>query len=37
VRHLIRRILDHQSDRLQDDANVVMLEWLTGDPEQMQL
>ncbi|MGY2004233.1 PP2C family protein-serine/threonine phosphatase [Blastococcus sp. SYSU DS1024] len=31
VRRLIRGVLDHQADQLQDDASIVVLEWLTGD------
>jgi serine phosphatase RsbU (regulator of sigma subunit) len=30
VRRLIRGVLDHQADQLQDDASIVVLEWLTG-------
>jgi hypothetical protein len=30
VRRLIRGVLDHQADQLQDDASVVVLEWRTG-------
>ncbi len=27
----------HQTDQLQDGASIVVLEWLTGDNEQMRL
>ncbi len=30
VRRLMRQVLDHQADQLQDDASIVVLEWLTG-------
>ena len=30
VRQLMRRVLAHQTDRLQDDASIIMLEWRTG-------
>jgi len=30
VRRLIRGVLHHQADQLQDDASIVVLEWLTG-------
>jgi serine phosphatase RsbU (regulator of sigma subunit) len=30
VRRLMRHVLDHQADQLQDDASIVVLEWLTG-------
>ena len=30
VRRLMRGVLAHQADRLQDDASIVVLEWLTG-------
>ena len=36
VRRLMRSLLDHQADQLQDDASIVVLEWLTGDTEQLQ-
>ncbi|MGY1838415.1 MULTISPECIES: PP2C family protein-serine/threonine phosphatase [unclassified Modestobacter] len=35
VRRLVRSVLAHQGDQLQDDASIVVLEWLTGDPEQL--
>ncbi|MGY1615561.1 PP2C family protein-serine/threonine phosphatase [Geodermatophilus sp. SYSU D00691] len=31
VRRLIRGVMDHQADQLQDDASIVVLEWLSGD------
>lgn len=31
LRRLMREILTHQADQLQDDASIVILEWLTGD------
>jgi serine phosphatase RsbU (regulator of sigma subunit) len=37
LRQLMRRILEHQADHLQDDASVVMLEWRTGDERQLQI
>ncbi|RZU33403.1 PP2C family protein-serine/threonine phosphatase [Blastococcus saxobsidens] len=37
VRRLMRRLLAHQGDQLQDDASIVVLEWLTGDERQMEL
>ncbi|WP_233498860.1 PP2C family protein-serine/threonine phosphatase [Blastococcus sp. TF02A-26] len=37
VRRLMRHILTHQADQLQDDASIVVLEWLTGDEAQLQL
>ncbi|WP_336029205.1 PP2C family protein-serine/threonine phosphatase [Geodermatophilus sp. FMUSA9-8] len=30
VRRLMRQVLTHQSDQLQDDASIVLLEWRTG-------
>jgi hypothetical protein len=30
VRRLMRRLLDHQADQLQDDASIIVLEWLSG-------
>ncbi|MGY1679223.1 PP2C family protein-serine/threonine phosphatase [Geodermatophilus sp. SYSU D01176] len=30
VRRLMRQVLTHQADRLQDDASIIVLEWLTG-------
>ena len=37
LRRLMRRVLSHQADQLQDDASVVMLEWRTGDERQLQI
>jgi serine phosphatase RsbU (regulator of sigma subunit) len=37
VRRLMRHVLTHQVDQLQDDASIVVLEWLTGDERQLQL
>jgi serine phosphatase RsbU (regulator of sigma subunit) len=37
MRRLMRAVLDHQADQLQDDASIVMLEWRTGDEQAMQL
>jgi serine phosphatase RsbU (regulator of sigma subunit) len=37
VRRLMRRVLDHQADQLQDDASIVVLEWLTGEEQQLSL
>ena len=36
LRRLMRRVLDHQADHLQDDASIVLLEWRTGDERQLQ-
>jgi serine phosphatase RsbU (regulator of sigma subunit) len=30
VRRLMRRVLTHQADQLQDDASIIVLEWRTG-------
>jgi serine phosphatase RsbU (regulator of sigma subunit) len=30
VRRLMRHVLAHQADQLQDDASIVVLEWITG-------
>ena len=30
VRRLMRQVLTHQADQLQDDASILVLEWLTG-------
>ena len=35
VRRLMRHVLDHQNDHLQDDASIVVLEWLTGAPRRV--
>jgi serine phosphatase RsbU (regulator of sigma subunit) len=37
VRGLMRRVLTHQADQLQDDASIVVLEWLTGDEQRLSL
>ena len=37
VRRLMRHVLSHQADQLQDDASVVILEWRTGSERQLQL
>jgi hypothetical protein len=37
VRGLMRRVLTHQADQLQDDASIVVLEWLTGDEQRLPL
>jgi serine phosphatase RsbU (regulator of sigma subunit) len=35
VRRLMRHVLTHQADQLQDDASIVVLEWRTGDEHRM--
>ena len=35
VRRLLRRLLAHQADQLQDDATIVVLEWRTGEEHRM--
>jgi hypothetical protein len=35
VRRLMRRLLIHQADQLQDDATIVVLEWHTGEERRM--
>jgi hypothetical protein len=35
VRRLMRRLLAHQADQLQDDATIVVLEWRTGEEHRM--
>src|SRR4051795_5449775 len=35
VRRLLRRLLTHQADQLQDDATIVVLEWRTGEEHRM--
>jgi serine phosphatase RsbU (regulator of sigma subunit) len=35
VRQLMRHVLTHQADQLQDDASIVVLEWRTGDEAQL--
>jgi serine phosphatase RsbU (regulator of sigma subunit) len=37
VRRLMRHVLTHQADQLQDDASIVVLEWRTGAERQLQL
>jgi serine phosphatase RsbU (regulator of sigma subunit) len=37
VRRLMRHVLTHQADQLQDDASIVVLEWRTGDDERLPL
>jgi serine phosphatase RsbU (regulator of sigma subunit) len=36
VRRLMRHVLSHQADRLQDDASIVVLEWRTGSERRLQ-
>jgi serine phosphatase RsbU (regulator of sigma subunit) len=36
LRQLVRRVLTHQADQLQDDASIVLVEWRTGDEHRMQ-
>ncbi|MEX5717153.1 PP2C family protein-serine/threonine phosphatase [Geodermatophilus maliterrae] len=36
LRRLIRHVLDHQADHLQDDASIVVVEWRTGDEQQLE-
>jgi serine phosphatase RsbU (regulator of sigma subunit) len=35
VRRLMRSVLAHQGGRLQDDASIVVLEWLTGEEQEL--
>jgi serine phosphatase RsbU (regulator of sigma subunit) len=35
VRRLMRHVLIHQADQLQDDASIVILEWRTGEEHRM--
>ena len=35
LRRLMRKVLEHQGDQLQDDASIVVLEWLTGTPQRL--
>ena len=35
VRRLMRRLLRHQADQLQDDATIVVLEWRTGEEHRL--
>jgi serine phosphatase RsbU (regulator of sigma subunit) len=37
VRRLMRHVLGHQADQLQDDASIVVLEWLTGTEQRLRL
>jgi Stage II sporulation protein E (SpoIIE) len=37
VRQLMRHVLTHQADQLQDDASIVVLEWRTGQETQLKL
>jgi serine phosphatase RsbU (regulator of sigma subunit) len=37
VRRLMRHVLEHQADQLQDDASIVILEWRTGNEQVLQL
>jgi serine phosphatase RsbU (regulator of sigma subunit) len=37
VRRLMRHVLSHQADQLQDDASIVILEWRTGTERQLEL
>jgi serine phosphatase RsbU (regulator of sigma subunit) len=37
VRRLMRHVLHHQADQLQDDASIVVLEWRTGTERQLRL
>ena len=37
VRRLMRHVLTHQADQLQDDASIVVLEWVTGTERQLRL
>jgi len=37
VRRLMRHVLHHQADQLQDDASIVILEWRTGSERQLEL
>lgn len=35
LRRLMRHVLAHQADQLQDDASIVMVEWRTGEESQL--
>jgi serine phosphatase RsbU (regulator of sigma subunit) len=35
LRRLMRKVLEHQGGMLQDDASIVVLEWLTGTPQRL--
>ncbi len=37
VRRLMRHVLSHQADQLQDDASIVVLEWLAGTEQRLLL
>ena len=37
LRRLMRRVLGHQADQLQDDASIVLLEWCTGREHELDL
>jgi serine phosphatase RsbU (regulator of sigma subunit) len=37
VRRLMRHVLEHQADQLQDDASIVILGWRTGTEQNLQL
>jgi hypothetical protein len=37
MRRLIRSVMDHQADHLQDDASIVLVEWRTGREDQLQV
>jgi serine phosphatase RsbU (regulator of sigma subunit) len=37
VRRLMRSVLTHQAGRLQDDASIVVLEWLTGQAQDLRI
>ncbi|SDQ06601.1 PP2C family protein-serine/threonine phosphatase [Quadrisphaera sp. DSM 44207] len=37
IRQLMRRILAHQGDQLQDDASIILLEWATGEERRLQI
>ncbi len=37
VRKLMRHVLAHQADHLQDDASLIVLEWRTGDERRLQV
>jgi serine phosphatase RsbU (regulator of sigma subunit) len=37
VRRLLRSVLTHQADQLQDDASIVVLEWLPGEVRSLSL
>lgn len=37
LRRLMRRVLTHQADQLQDDASIVLLEWRTGRERRLEV